>query len=75
MKLFITDGPQVKGLRVLLVGMLTAFFGFLIALVADAYGLARFVMLVGMIVAAVGMVWHFAILLRSKRNDKGPGSS
>jgi hypothetical protein len=49
--------------------MLIAFFGFLIALLADAYGLARFVMLGGMIVAAVGMAWHFAILLRGKTHS------
>lgn len=79
MKLFVTDGPRVRGLRVLVIGMLIAFSGFLIAFVADAFSLARFVMLIGWIVAAVGLVWHFAIMLGGHRNrstgDKGPGSN
>lgn len=68
MKLIVTEGPRVKGLKVLVVGMLIAFAGFLIALVADAFSLARFVMVTGWIVAAVGLIWHFAIMLGGHRH-------
>jgi hypothetical protein len=70
-KLIVTEGPRVRGLRVLVVGMLIAFTGFLIALVSEAFSLARFVMLIGWIVAAVGLAWHFAIMLGGSRRGNG----
>jgi hypothetical protein len=80
MKLLVTDGPRVKGLKVLFSGILIAFSGFLIAFATSAYGLAQFVMVVGWMVAVVGFVWHLAIMLGIRRkgadadrNDSGQG--
>ncbi len=47
MSLLVTDGPRVKGLKVLFSGILIAFGGFLIAFTTGAFGLAQFVMVIG----------------------------
>lgn len=75
MGLFVTDGPRVKGLKVLIVGILIAFAGGGFAFVADAISLGRILILLGWIVAVIGLVWHFVILLsgnqkKDKANDK-----
>jgi hypothetical protein len=70
MSLLIPDGPRVKGLKVLFSGILIAFGGFLIAFATGAFGLAQVVMVVGWVVAAIGFVWHLAIMLGVRR--KGP---
>lgn len=67
MSLLVTDGPRVKGLKVLFSGILIAFGGFLIAFTTGAFGLAQFVMVVGWVVAAIGFVWHLAIMLGTRR--------
>lgn len=73
MRLSVPDGPRVKGLKVMFIGILLAFGGFLIAFATSAFAFAQLVMVIGWIVAAVGLVWHFAIMLgiRRHRGDKG----
>jgi len=77
MSLVVTDAPRVKGLKVLFSGILIAFGGFLIAFATGAFGLAQFVMVVGWVVAAIGFVWHLAIMLGARREgsdaDKNQG--
>lgn len=73
--LFVTNGPRVKGLKVMFSGILLAFGGFLIAFATTAFAVAQVVMVVGWIVAAVGLVWHFAIMFGVRRhNDQKPDS-
>jgi len=67
MKFFVADEPRLKGLKVLVVGMLIAFAGAMFAFVADAFNLGRVLIFLGWVVAVVGLIWHLAILFSGKR--------
>lgn len=69
MRLFVNEKSNFKGLKILMVGMLIAFTGALIAFIADAFNVGRVLIFLGWIVAVVGLIWHFIILFSNKRQN------
>jgi hypothetical protein len=70
MRLFVANEPKLKGLKILIIGILIAFVGALFAFIADAFNLGRVLIFLGWIIAVVGLIWHWVILFSGKRNKE-----